>query len=62
MKEFKKILIKKIIEIHKYLSELDKIDILKVKERANKPKTKLEEEILNEYIKCRRENNKNKGE
>lgn len=58
MKEFKKILIKKIIEIHKYLSDLDKIDILKVKERANKPKTKLEEEILNEYIKQRRESNK----
>lgn len=62
MNQFRKILIEKIIEIHKYLSELDKIDILKVKERANKPKTKLEEEILNEYIKQRRKTQKQKGE
>lgn len=55
MNKVKKVYIEKILEIHKYLSKLDKIDILKVKEEANKTKNETTKAILNEYIKSRRE-------
>ena len=51
----KKVFIEKILEIHKYLCKLDKMDILKVKEEANKTKNETTRTILNEYIKTRRE-------
>ena len=62
MNKMKRIFIEKILEIHKYLYKLDKMDILKVKEEANKTKNETTKEILNEYIKQRRETQKQKGE
>lgn len=58
MNKIKKIFIQKVIKIHNYLSKLDKIELLKVKEEANKIKNETTKEILNEYIKQRRESNK----
>lgn len=55
MNKMKKVFIEKILEIHKYLCKLDKMDILKVKEEANKTKNENTRTILNEYIKTRRE-------
>lgn len=55
MNKMKKVFIEKILEIHKYLCKLDKMDILKVKEEANKTKNETTKTILNEYIKTRRE-------
>ena len=55
MNKVKKVFIEKILEIHKYLCKLDKMDILKVKEEANKTKNETTRTILNEYIKTRRE-------
>ena len=55
MNKMKKVFIEKILEIHKYLCKLDKMDILKVKEEANKTKNETTRTILNEYIKTRRE-------
>ena len=55
MNKMKKIFIEKILKIHKYLCKLDKMDILKVKEEANKTKNETTRTILNEYIKTRRE-------
>ena len=55
MNKMKKIFIEKILEIHKYLCKLDKMDILKVKEEANRIKNETTKTILNEYIKTRRE-------
>lgn len=54
MNKMKKVFIEKILEIHKYLCKLDKMDILKVKEEANKTKNETTRTILNEYIKTRR--------
>ncbi len=58
MNKMKKVFIEKILEIHKYLCKLDKMDILKVKEEANKTKNETTRTILNEYIKTRREEEK----
>ena len=55
MNKMKKVFIEKILEIHKYLCKLDKMDILKVKEEASKTKNETTRTILNEYIKTRRE-------
>lgn len=57
MNKVKKMFYEKMFEIHTYLKKLDKMDILKLKEEANKTTNENTKEILNEYIKFRRENN-----
>ena len=56
MHKMKQLLIQKMFLIHKYLNELDKKDILQIKNEYEKIKDRHEKEIINEYIKFRRKN------
>ena len=53
MNRFKKAFIIKIFEIHEYLKELDKQEILKIKESLNKTTDQNKKDLINEYIKFR---------
>lgn len=56
MNKIKQLYIQKILEMHKYLSKLDKIDILVIKNDVEKITDKNKKDIINEYIKFRRKN------
>ena len=53
MNKLKKAFIIKIFEIHEYLKELDKQEILKIKEILNKTTDQNKKDLINEYIKFR---------
>ena len=53
MNRLKKAFIIKIFEIHEYLKELDKQEILKIKESLNKTTDQNKKDLINEYIKFR---------
>lgn len=56
MKQIKILFYQKMFEIHKYLCELDKKDIVEIKNEYEKITNKDKKEIINEYIKFRRKN------
>ena len=53
MNKLKKAFLIKIFEIHEYLKELDKQDILKIKETITKTTDQNKKELITEYIKHR---------
>ena len=53
MNQLKKAFIIKIFEIHEYLKELDKQEILKIKEILNKTTDQNKKDLITEYIKFR---------
>lgn len=56
MNNAKKLLIRKILEIHNYLSILDKTKIEEIEINLKYTKNNLTKEIVNEYLEIRRKN------